>query len=418
LDHGEEDDASDNNDKEETRNMTNHKRRKVESSIDDGETKRATNYESIRQVERSKRRTNDGCLLAKKESLHRNIDGTYAKPVGAPPHGLKWDSVRGLWAPPELVTVTYYTDSTSSPKAATAIRLPLKLKKKPVVQYSSDESSGEEDEDDDDDEDDENDDGGDGHLSSEDERDDGEEKVQEQEEKVVADEESKSVKPPPLSREAERMNRRTEDGCLLPKNPPVRNEDGTYAKPMGAVPRNLEWDPIRGLWAPSKEQQETSAPASSHPNTPPRKKKKKRRTSQRLVEPDVAASAAIESTSVIGADTGNDGGRVERRSTVVRLPTVKLSSSQMFPSFLLFKKRRQYKARTKSNPTGIIGGDNIYMKNVNKRNWGKIKRLMHRRDDWSSSYNIHREDELSSQSTTTSSGESAMAVEPIPEMFG
>jgi hypothetical protein len=49
---------------------------------------------------------------------------------------------------------------------------------------------------------------------------------------------------------AELESRKTEDGCLLPRKPPRKKEDGTFARPMGRAPPDKEWDPIRGLYAP------------------------------------------------------------------------------------------------------------------------------------------------------------------------
>ena len=51
-----------------------------------------------RHLERKSLRTSDGCLLPRRQPI-QNKDGTYAKPTGTEPENLKWDSIRGLWAP-------------------------------------------------------------------------------------------------------------------------------------------------------------------------------------------------------------------------------------------------------------------------------------------------------------------------------
>ena len=44
--------------------------------------------------------------------------------------------------------------------------------------------------------------------------------------------------------------RRTSDGGLRPKSKPVVLEDGTFKRPKGKPPTGLEWNAVRGVWAP------------------------------------------------------------------------------------------------------------------------------------------------------------------------
>ena len=57
-----------------------------------------------------------------------------------------------------------------------------------------------------------------------------------------------------------KVERRTNDGCLLPKSDPVLLDDGTYKRPKGSPPKGLKWDKFRGLWTPSDRRAKTKPP--------------------------------------------------------------------------------------------------------------------------------------------------------------
>jgi hypothetical protein len=81
----------------------------------------------------------------------------------------------------------------------------------------------------------------------------------------------------------------------------------------------------------------------------------------------------------------------------------------------MFKRRHQfkYKARTKSNPTGIIGGDNMYMNDINKQNWCRIQNLMHRSEN-SSGQNKDDDNSFHSHALTVSDDSgSAGKIDPV-----
>jgi hypothetical protein len=81
----------------------------------------------------------------------------------------------------------------------------------------------------------------------------------------------------------------------------------------------------------------------------------------------------------------------------------------MYPTFLMFKKRHVFKgkftARTKANPTGIIGGDNQFMSSVKKDNWARMQRLMRARG-------VSDENGEVLSQNTSSSGESTLVAHP------
>ena len=45
-------------------------------------------------------------------------------------------------------------------------------------------------------------------------------------------------------------DRKTRDGCILPKTKPRQNQDGTFKKPFGACPKGFTWDEKRCLFVP------------------------------------------------------------------------------------------------------------------------------------------------------------------------
>jgi len=127
----------------------------------------------------------------------------------------------------------------------------------------------------------------------------------------------------------------------------LKNEDGTYIRPHGHLPSNMQWDSIRGLWAP--EQWEMMKSGNISPSSL-----------------SVSSSFCDELSSY----------QVDDGSRIVRASEVKIfhHSSPMWRSFFQFKKHnreRQFQARTKDKPTGIINGPQL-----NKSNWGKIEKLM------------------------------------------
>ena len=286
-------------------------------------------------------------LMAKEGSTERLEDGTWTKPKGKPPAlSLEWDKERGMW---ETVRkdVVDTTAATSAPaKRADQSRGPPKKRKPVAVQRSDD--AGE------------------------------------------------SVPRNKLTRQAERETRRRSDGCLYPKTRPIRNEDGTFAKPGGAAPKGLVWDTVRGLWAPKGK-----AVSNSQSESPARDSWRH----QRSVRPDLPTSVSIRQPARAP----------HKEQTVVEVaPSGKhhvLRESPLYPSFLMFKKRHLFRgkftARTKANPTGIIGGDNEFMKDIKKDNWARMHRLIKKRafDE--------REEELSHNTNSSfSSGESTLVAHP------
>jgi hypothetical protein len=85
------------------------------------------------------------------------------------------------------------------------------------------------------------------------------------------------------SRMADLESRKTEDGCLLPRGSPKKKEDGTFARPCGRAPPDMEWDPIRGLYAPKGEKKGASSKKSDDPG--------RKNTSKSSRRPAVTTSA-------------------------------------------------------------------------------------------------------------------------------
>lgn len=266
---------------------------------------------------------------------------------------------------------------------------------------------------------------------------------------------SKKSKPNPsrhqkaMSRTEERKTRRLSNGCLLPKKGSTYQlGDGTWAKPVGSVPNGLIWDYERGLWAPiggtagvARRQRnhvvyrnENSSSSSEEDEEGEEDHDKDGNGDVDHNEKvDLRANGRFTSAARVPSDrgtphrlvlhalsTGDFGGEhyadesLPEDQTIVRLsPCGKhhtLRTSPYFPTFLMFKKRHvfkgHFKAKTKANPTGTIGGDNGIMKDVKKDNFAKIQRLLHRERT--------EEDESSSHTlSSTSSGESTVpAVQP------
>ncbi|KAG7373367.1 HSF-type DNA-binding protein [Nitzschia inconspicua] len=258
----------------------------------------------------------------------------------------------------------------------------------------------------------------------------------------------KSRAEPP--RRQKRMDRRDNgkrlrNGCVLPEEGSTYQlEDGTWAKPAGSIPSGLFWDGKQGVWAPkgklqaSKKQKcgdiystgNDSSLESLTDDDHDGKKRRKRITNvisdrrrsavpQSCVDHDSPHRLVIHTHHTEGFRSGHstDESVLEDHTVIRLLPSGKhhtLRTSPFFPTFLMFKKhpvfKGKFKAKTKANPTGTIGGDNEFMKGVNKDNFAKILRLLHRE---------RSEDESSSQTmSSVSSGDSTVpAVAPMfPEM--
>lgn len=54
-------------------------------------------------------------------------------------------------------------------------------------------------------------------------------------------------------------DRKTLDGCILPKSKPRESQDGTFRKPSGTCPNGFTWDKQRGLYVPIMKASPTSA---------------------------------------------------------------------------------------------------------------------------------------------------------------
>jgi len=242
-----------------------------------GEDEKPKYFASSREAERERRRTSDGCLLPKDGAEQLlSEDGTYDKPRGAHPNGLIWDKFRGLWAPPHRLT----KDPAFKRRRINRVMLP------PSTNILTSKQNGESNH---------------GSRGSE---------------------------------------RRTGDGCLLPKSEPFRLPDGTYKQPKGHVPKKMRWDEIRGLWAPINGT-------------------KKRK---------------------FGIDTSSSS----EESMIIKASKAKLiqHSSSMLRNYLQPKKQKKrhdgtylnktFYARTKSNPSGIV------RHTINMSNWRKIEKLMQR----------------------------------------
>jgi hypothetical protein len=327
--------------------------------------------------------------------------------------------------------------SNNQLKSCTAIRLSLKKKPSLPSAESSDESSAEAEEEEVEEEEEENNSIEHDPDDDEEEEVEGQHEIQEEKNESARRTEikSKSFKKEEkgINRHKEREARRTADGCLLPIHTPLRLHDGTFVKPTGARPRNLVWDASRGLWAPPLKPRPSKVAALSQLSSTSISSSRPRRQSgspapsnkdvgimngspHRLMNQN--AGVDLDFTTKADADecsTNNQTATCER-SMVIRISSKRNSPSSRpassVPSFLMFQRRHhKYKARTKSNPTGIIGGENVHMKHINKSNWRKIKRLLNRRqydEDWAS-INSHQHDEIDS-SASLSSGESAIAV--------
>jgi len=242
--------------------------------------------------ERERRRTSDGCLLPKYGAEQLLLeDGTYDKPRGAQPNGLFWDEIRGLWAPVHLLT-----------KKQNEGQPPSKRRRTRSIGDRNDKAKKEQEHDD-----------------------------QKRSKKGLYCVHTMS-------------ERRTSDGCLLPKSEPFQFDDGTYKQPKGHEPKNMTWDKIRGLWVP--------------------KDKKKRKFGSNT-------SRSLMSSS-------------EDDATIIKASKANLfhHSSSIFRTFFQPKNKqmkyrnsyhsKSYQARTKGNPSGIVNNT------INLSNWQKIERLMNR----------------------------------------
>lgn len=255
-----------------------------------------------REKERQSRRTSDGCLLPMggAEALLLD-DGTYDKPRGAIPHGLMWDKFRGRWAPPHLLTKDQSEDTP-----------PPKRRRTHSMGSCNDNSTTDREQE---------------HANNK----------RSNKERWASD-----------TMEGRAMSeRRTSDGCLLPKRDMAQYEDGTYMKPKGHTPYDMKWDEIRGLWAPIGKTKR--ALGSSNTN---------RRSSM--------SSFSEDDTMIIKASKAK----------------LLHHSSFIFRTYFQPKKRsmghdtsyhsHHFQARTKGNPSGIV------KHTINLSNWHKIEKLMQR----------------------------------------
>ena len=248
-----------------------------------------------REIERRSRRTSDGCLLPKCGTAALLLDdATYDKPRGAKPNGLMWDRFRGIWAPPHLLTKEPSKDTP-----------PSKRSRMHSMGSHHDNSTTDRDQE---------------HLSFK----------RSNMERWASD----NIKGRSMSA------RRTSDGCLLPKHDTAQYKDGTYKRPKGHTPVNMEWDAIRGLWAPIGKTQR-------------------------------ALGSSMSSFS-------------EDDAMIIKASKAKLlhHSSFLLRTYFQPKKRSRrhhssyhshhFQARTKGNPSGIV------KHTINLSNWRKIEKLMQR----------------------------------------
>jgi len=304
----------------------NKKRKRGENVMDRSKERKRGESVMDRSKERRLRRTSDGCLLPKGGSEHLLLpDGTFNIPTGARPVGLVWDSIRGLWVPPHMIS------STKS-------RSPRKKRRKHSESHSEDRNR--------------QDPRTTATMAT----------ISHQTQNPLAMTNTNSYgensgKPT--------EERRTSDGCLLPKRKPFRNEDGTYNKPNGHVPSQMKWDEFKGIWIPKNRKKGTEV------------------TIRRTTSASSFSASSLTNSSVTPG---------EENGTIIRASKAKLfhHSSSLWRTSYQFQKhhhrqrrqRRQSRrnhhsapqkrlqARTKSNPSGITAHK------INKSNWGKIERLM------------------------------------------
>lgn len=192
-----------------------------------------------------KRKTGDGWLrpLA---SLNLNSDGTYAKPSGRNPKGMVWDDLHGLWCPLK-----------KKQRKGASRKYPLARSK-----ASSDEESVMEEE-----------------FSSEDE------------EPFSQEDDSNRMQDSVADAAVEDQNSRwTEDGYFRPRTQPRENEDGTFARPCGRGPPGLEWDPRRGMFAPTGKANKRAA----------RRSNKRRKQSQSGARSTSNTSGSVQHGAQVG----------------------------------------------------------------------------------------------------------------------
>jgi len=265
-------------------------------------TSKLTSTERV--AERKSRMMSDGCLIPRGGSEHlRALDGTYEKPIGGIPKGMEWDTIRGLWAPPHLLS--------KKAAAPTADEPPLAKRRRIRLDHQADTNDNREQDSDDNDE------------------------------SNSKDEKGKKIN----DRFADR---RSNEGFLKPKRQSFTCEDGTYQRPKGHTPKNMVWDSYRGRWVPEK-------------------KYKKRKFGS-------DSSSSSSSTSSGGED-----------AMIIKASKAKLfhHSSTFLRTYLSPKKKKKrkgqsmynslsFQARTKSNPSGIVNHT------INLNNWRKIEKLMQR----------------------------------------
>lgn len=80
--------------------------------------------------------------------------------------------------------------------------------------------------------------------------------------------------------EYDRAARWTEDGCFFTATAPRQLPDGTFARPSGRRPKGLEWDAIRGLYAP----RETLQAGKKSTNQPVKRKRENKASGENAGE--------------------------------------------------------------------------------------------------------------------------------------
>jgi hypothetical protein len=134
------------------------------------------------------RTTKDGCLLPKLAPICRG-DGSFKRPAGPTPDGMKWHDSRGLWVP-KVIRITGSEKVKSITKGG-------KLRSPPI--HSSWQSSS----------------------------------SRRRLKRVGID---------------GFEGRRTQGGITLPRSKPKRMGDDTFVRPPGPSPAGMEWDGLHGWW--------------------------------------------------------------------------------------------------------------------------------------------------------------------------
>jgi HMG (high mobility group) box len=145
--------------------------------------------------------TKDGCIVPN-QTLERNRDGTYVRPMGRPLVGYTWNEVRGLWVP--NASSSSFNERQSISSAAPDVHGDTALVN--VDRRHSEPSMR-----------------GTKHALQQ-----------------------TSVPAPPMKK----GRKYTPDGCIVPSRIPQLATDGTYVRPLGRAIVGYTWDSSRGLWTP------------------------------------------------------------------------------------------------------------------------------------------------------------------------